>query len=70
MNPHRELTIRALEQMKGDDTARARSAFRSCTLEQMGTEYGESGKTRAQILEEYEAHDAKVDAAIAWVKAV
>lgn len=54
--------------MKGDDTYRARAAFRGYTAEQMKEQYGQSGKTRAQILAEYEAHDAKVDAAIAWVR--
>lgn len=68
MNAHKELAIQALQNMKGDDTYRARAAFRGMNAEQMKQQHGQSGKTRAQILAEYEAHDAKVDAAIAWVR--
>ena len=70
MNTHKELAIRALQNMKGDDTYRARAAFRYFSEAQMREQHGMSGKTRAQILAEYEAHDAKVDAAIAWVRSV
>lgn len=65
---HKELAIKALESMKGDDLLRARAAFRGCTESEMGYEYGMSGKTRRQILAEYEEHAAQVDAAIAWVR--
>jgi len=68
MNEHKELTLRALSQLKGDDLARARHAFKRFTPEEMKQHHGESGKTRAQILAEYEAWDTKIDAAIAWVK--
>jgi hypothetical protein len=69
MNKHQERAIRALGNMMGDNTARARAAFRNCTPEQMQEQYGQSGQTRAQILADYEAHDAKVQAAMDWVKA-
>lgn len=65
---HKKLAIQALENMRGDDIHRARAAFRSLTPAQMQEQHGQSGKTRAQILKEYEDHDAKVSAAIAWVK--
>ena len=68
MNDHATLAIRALGQMKGDDTVRARLAFRGMNTVQMGEQFGHSGKTRAQILAEYESYDAKIDAAIAWVR--
>jgi len=68
MNTHQQLAIQALQNMKGDDTYRARSAFRHMTLDQMDEQHGMSGKTRAQILAEYEASDAKIDTAIAWVR--
>lgn len=68
MNQHQNLIIRALENMMGDDTARARAAFCNCTPKQMQEQYGQSGLTRAQILADYESHDAKVMAAIDWVK--
>lgn len=64
----REVTIRALQHHRGDNGARAKAAFRNCTLEEMGQEYGQSGRTRAQILEEYLTHEARVDAAIKWVE--
>lgn len=69
MNAHQKLALRALSNLRGDDTARARHAFSRCTPKEMQEQHGQSGKTRSQILAEYEAHDAKVDAAIAWVKA-
>lgn len=70
MNHHQQLIISALENMIGDDTHRARARFRNFTLEQMQEQHGESGKTRAQILAEYEAYDAKIRATIDWVKAL
>ena len=69
MNDNKRLAVQALQNMKGDDSYRARMAFRHCTPEQMRTIYGSSGKTRAQVLAEYEASDARIDAAIAWVQA-
>ena len=69
MNEHQALAIIALSNMLGDDSARVRADFCNCTPEQMQQEYGESGKTRARILADYEAHDDKVEKAILWVKA-
>lgn len=69
MNIHKDLAIRALQNMKGDDSARARAAFRNFNSTQMNEPHGQSGKTRAQILSEYEEYDNKVDAAIKWVSA-
>ena len=64
----RELVLRVLGQYRGDDLYRAKAAFRDCTQEEMQQQYGESGRTRAQIVEGYAEHVAKVDAAIAWVR--
>ena len=69
MNEHQRLAIRAIEQLKGDDTIRARMAFHGMTPEQMQGPHGNSGKSRNSILAEYEEFDARADAAIAWVKA-
>lgn len=69
MNQHQELAIRALGNMMGDNTARARAAFINRTTEQMQEQYGQSGQTCAQMLADYEAHDAKVQAALDWVTA-
>lgn len=68
MNQHQTLAIMALKNMLDDKTARARATFRHYTPEQMQQQYGQSGKTCAQILAGLEAHDAKVQAAIDWVK--
>ena len=67
MNEHQECVIQVLETVKGDDLYRARMAFKNLTLEQMNQEYGQGGKTCAQIIAEYEEHDARVNALIDWV---
>lgn len=69
MNQHQELILQALGNMMGDNTARANHAFRNMTPTQMQEQHGQSGRTRAQILTDYEAHDVKVQAAIDWAKA-
>ena len=68
MSDPRETTLHALENARGDDLARARHAFRGLTPQRMGEQYGESGKTRAEIVAGYEAHEREIDAAIAWVR--
>jgi hypothetical protein len=67
MNQHQELAIKALNNMRGDDLYRAKCAFGGYSPEQMNEEYGSSGKTPTEIIAGYEAHEAKVDAAINWV---
>jgi hypothetical protein len=61
----RTVALRALENYLGDNLYRARRAFSGSNLDE---EYGESGKTKRQILAEYEQHEAEVKAAIAWVR--
>jgi hypothetical protein len=63
-----QLAMRALESYRGDDLYRARAAFRAFTPEQMQEQHGVSGKTRAEILAGYEAHNAAIDAAMRWVR--
>jgi len=65
---HKKLAIRALMNMRGDDTARARAAFRFLTPAQMKEQHGQSGMTRAELLALYEKSDAEIDAAIDWVR--
>jgi hypothetical protein len=67
---HKDLAIRALQAAKGDDLLRARHAFKGFTPEQMEEQHGQSGKTRREILNEYQAHADKHDSAIAWLKGV
>ena len=68
-NPHKDLACHALGQLRGDDLARAQRAFANYTPEQMSQEYGQSGKTCAEILAGYETFNDAVNAAIDWVKA-
>lgn len=68
-NPHKDLALHALDQLRSDDLARARRAFANHTPEQMQQEYGESGKTCAEILADYESFNGEINAAIAWVQA-
>jgi hypothetical protein len=70
MNNHAQAAVYALECARGDDLWRARRAFANCSQSLMDEPYGESGKTRREILEGYEAHEARINAAIAWVKRV
>jgi hypothetical protein len=69
MSDHKRLAVQALQNMRGDDLARARWTFKRYTPAQMQEEYGASGRTCAQVLAEYEASDARIDAAIKWVEA-
>lgn len=62
-----ELLQRALGYYRGDDLYRAKAHFRGCTPEQMQEQYGESGKTRQQLLDEYEAHEKLCDQAQAYL---
>lgn len=70
MNKHQELAIQAIEQMMGDDLYRAKAAFSRMSAKEMEKMHGESGKTRQQILDEYQAHTAKCEAAEAWLRAL
>ena len=67
MNRHQLIAIEALEQMKSEDLARCRWAFRNHTPEQMQEEYGNSGDSCAEVLAGYQRADAKIQAAINWV---
>ncbi len=64
----KELTLRTLHNARSDDTYRAKAAFRGLSAKEMTENYGQSGKTRQQIIDEYETSDRQYDAAIAWVE--
>lgn len=70
MRPEQEFAIRAIENSRGDDLARARMTFAGCDEAVLDKQYGQSGKTRREILKEYEAHEEEVEAALAWLKSV
>ncbi len=65
---HKARIIRLLENAKGDDLYRARLAFRGLSPEEMKKEYGKSGQSCQEILDEYEAHEAEINETIAWVR--
>lgn len=64
----KQTLLSALSQYRGDDYARASNAFRRCSEAALDEQYGQSGKTPRQILAEYAAHDAKVQAAVDYVE--
>jgi hypothetical protein len=71
MNHHQIIAIVALTQMKGDDLARSRSAFRSLDEREMNQPLAYlGGKTPAQIIAKAESREAEIDAAIAWLKSL
>jgi len=63
----KDTLLRALDQYRGDNLARARRAFQGMSDGELEKEYGQSGKSRRQILTEYEHHAAEVALAEAFV---
>jgi len=63
----KQLTLLALERMKGDDAERARWNFRGFSADQMELPHGRSGKSRRQVLQEYEQVERDIQEAINWV---
>lgn len=53
--------VSILQNIKGDDTYRARMAFRSLTPKEMKEQHGNSGKTRQEILNSYLERDNEID---------
>ena len=49
-----------------DNAHRARSAFKNYTPEQMQEQHGASGRTRADILGDYEEYELECKYALAW----
>lgn len=67
-NRIRNTIISALRQAMGDDLERAQNAFRNMTREQMQEPYGFAGKTRQQIVDEYQARRNTINQAIKYVE--
>ncbi len=65
----KETIFAALMRYRGDDYERASLAFRQCTPEQMQELYGQSGRTRQAILDDYRNHFLHVERALSWLKA-
>ena len=64
----KQFVLDCITQRRGDDLCRAQYMFKNSTPEQMNQEYGQSGQTRQQILDDYIAHNQKCDAAIEAVE--
>ncbi len=67
MNPYKELVLKVMQEQRGDDLYRAEQAFKRCSPEQMQQEFGESGQTRASILEAYRKRRDDFTDAIEWI---
>ena len=70
MTNNQKIAILALVSFRGDNTERARRAFRIYSPEEMKMQHGISGKTRAEVLADYGRQAADIDAAIAWVRSI
>jgi len=66
----KELIVRALQNLRGDDRERAKTQFAGYTDAQLDSQYGHSNRTCREILSEYEAHEKAVNAALAEVAAL
>ena len=70
MNDQKKFAIKAIEEVRGDNLARAKHAWSNLTDAEMQSEWGQSGRTPAFLMAGYEAHAKKCDAAIAWLKEI
>lgn len=66
----RDLIIAALSACRGDNLERARMAFKGCTEAQMDQVWSGNGETRREVLQVYERYAARVDGAVAAIKAL
>ena len=66
----KELIIRGLGALLSDDLARAKGTFRGLGEEEMNQPWGSSGKTRKEILQEYQARHDKIQKAMKEVEAL
>lgn len=60
----KKLVLQGLQYLRGDNLERAKMAFRGLNPQQMQEQHGESGKTRQQLLDEYQRHEDEVTTAI------
>jgi len=64
MRTPKQVILNALQNHRGDDLERATAAFRNFSDKQLDEQWGQSGQTCRQILEEYRAHTEEVEMAI------
>jgi hypothetical protein len=68
MIKHAIVAIEALVTYRSDDLARAKDAFKHCGPPQMLQQHAASGRTRQEVLDEYQQREDTINAAIAWVR--
>lgn len=61
---HKKTILAALENYRGDNYSRALSYFRHLSKSEMDAQYGNSGKTKQQLLDKYKKHDDEIEDAI------
>lgn len=66
----KEKLIKIVEGARGDDLERAERAFGRFSQEQMKEEHGESGRTRAEILDAYKKERNEWNQAYALAKSI
>lgn len=66
----KDFIIECIEKARGDDLYRARRSFRGLSTTQMQEQHGQSGRTRQQILDDYQDRYDKCDAAIYLVRVI
>ena len=64
----KETTLNMLRRSKGDDLERALLMFSSYSEERMDREYGQSGKTCREVVQEYQDTRDLIEDAIQWVE--
>lgn len=64
---HIDYIFRTLGRTDGDDLERCQAAFRGLSPQQMSSLYGESGRTRQEILDGYQINRDRHTAAVAWL---
>ena len=64
----KEKLMQIVECAKGDDLERAERAFRGLTGDQLNEEYGQSGRTKGEILEGYRKERREWEQAYALAK--
>ena len=66
----RNIAIKALTIIKGDDAKVWRERFAGFTSEQMAKQYGMTGRTMQEILDEAVDREKNADEAIAWLESL
>ena len=66
MRTPKQVILDALSQYMGGDLERAEAAFKNLSEDELNKEYGQSGQTCKEILEEYRERQAEVKNAIMW----